>query len=205
MFKWLSKYFATPSQLREAGILGMNRRNFKFIAKYNKRNLYPLVDDKVQTKELAQKFGITTPRLIGTIEYQHEAKKLKDMVKDWESFVIKPAHGSGGKGVLVIKSHDENTFTTPSGRVLSYQEVYQHISNTLSGLYSLGGQYDTAVIEEMVNFSHIFDNYSYQGIPDVRIIIYRGYPRSRLRHQKRKNFKSRHEKSTNNASSRYQC
>ncbi len=176
MFKWLSKYFATPNQLREAGILGMNRRNFKFIAKYNKRNLYPSVDDKVQTKELAQKFGITTPRLIGTIEYQHEAKNLKDMVKDWESFVIKPAHGSGGKGVLVIKSHDENTFTTPSGRVLSYKEVYQHISNTLSGLYSLGGQYDTAVIEEMVNFSHIFDNYSYQGIPDVRIIIYRGYP-----------------------------
>ena len=74
MFKWLSKYFVTPSQLREAGILGMNRRNFKFISKYNKRNLYPLVDDKVKTKELAQKFGITTPRLIGTIEFQHEAK-----------------------------------------------------------------------------------------------------------------------------------
>lgn len=176
MFQWLSKYFASPAELRNAGILGMNSRNFKFIAKLNKRNLYPLVDDKVQTKALALQYGINTPRLIGIIEYQHEVNKLLELVKDWNSFVIKPAHGSGGKGVLVIKSHDLNTFTTPSGRILSYKEIYQHISNTLSGLYSLGGQYDTAVIEEMVNFSHIFDNYSYQGIPDVRVIVYKGYP-----------------------------
>lgn len=176
MFKWLSKYFASPTELRNAGILGMNGRNYKFISKLNKRRLYPLVDDKVQTKALALKFGINTPRLIGTIEYQHEVDKLLPMVQDWPSFVIKPAHGSGGKGVLVIKSHDGKSFTTPSGRVLAYKEIYQHISNTLSGLYSLGGQYDTAVIEEMVNFSHIFNNYSFQGIPDVRIIVYKGYP-----------------------------
>lgn len=176
MFKWLSKYFASPSELYKAGILGMNSRNFKFIAKYNKRRRYPLVDDKVQTKALAQKFGITTPRLIGTIEYQHEVAHFQEMVKDWKSFVIKPAHGSGGKGVLVISSHDDEHYFTPSGRMLAYKDIYQHLSNTLSGLYSLGGQYDTAVLEEMVNFSHIFDEYSYQGIPDVRLIIYRGYP-----------------------------
>ena len=55
MFQWLSKYFASPSELFEAGVLGMNSRNFKVIAAYNKRRLYPLVDDKAQTKELAQK------------------------------------------------------------------------------------------------------------------------------------------------------
>ena len=176
MFKWLSKYFASPKALREAGIMGMNNRNFKIISKHNRRCLYPLVDDKVQTKKLAQQFGITTPRLIGTIEYQHEVGKLLDLVKDWPAFVIKPAHGSGGKGVLVIAAHDGHVFVTPSGKQLLYKDLYQHISNTLSGLYSLGGQYDTAVIEEMVNFSHIFDDYSYQGIPDVRLIVYKGYP-----------------------------
>ncbi len=176
MFRWLSKYFATPSELREAGILGMNRRNFKFIARYNKRCLYPLVDDKVQTKALAFQFGINTPRMIGTIEVQHEVNNLLNIIQGVKEFVIKPAHGSGGKGVLVISGYDGETFTTPSGKKLSYKDVYQHISNTLSGLYSLGGQYDTALIEEMVHFSHIFDDYSYQGIPDVRIIVYRGYP-----------------------------
>lgn len=176
MFKWLSKYFASPKELHAAGILGMNSRNYKYLAKYNKRSLYPLVDDKVKTKELAQKFGINTPQLLGTIEFQHEAGNIIEIIKNHPEFVIKPAHGSGGKGVLVICNYDGESFTTPSGRKLSYNDVYQHISNTLSGLYSLGGQYDIALVEEMVHFSNIFADYSYQGIPDARIIIYKGYP-----------------------------
>ena len=172
MFQWLSKYFASPKALHEAGILGMNSRNFKFISKYNKRRRYPLVDDKVQTKKLAQQFGITTPRLIGTIEYQHEVGKLLDLVKDWPAFVIKPSHGSGGKGVLVIKKHDGQNFYSASGNVLSFKDIYQHVSNTLSGLFSLGGQYDVALIEEAVNFSDVFKDFSYHGVPDVRVIVY---------------------------------
>lgn len=54
--------------------------------------------------------------------------------------------------------------------------MYQHISNILSGLYSLGGKYDVAVLEEMVHFSNQFQDFSYQGIPDVRVIVYQGFP-----------------------------
>ena len=169
MFEKLFSGFASPRRLREAGILGMNRRNYNVIAKNNRRRLYPLVDDKVQTKMLANKIGINTPGLIGVIEYQHEVKNILDIVKNYKEFVVKPAHGSGGKGVLVIKDYTEDAFTTPSGKQISYNELYQHVSNVLSGLYSLGGKYDVAVIEELVHFSDIFDQYSYQGIPDVRV------------------------------------
>ena len=86
------------------------------------------------------------------------------------------AHGSGGKGVLVIKEWKGDTFITASEKRLSYKQVYQHISNILSGLYSLGGRYDVALIEEMVHFSDVFQNFSYQGVPDVRVIVYKGYP-----------------------------
>lgn len=169
-------FFASPSDLRKAGVLGMNARNYDFISKCNKRCLYPLVDDKVQTKTLANQIGINTPGLIGTIEVQNEVKNILDIVKGYREFVIKPAHGSGGKGVLVIKNYENDCFTTASNKKLHYNELYQHISNTLSGLYSLGGQYDVAVIEELVHFSDIFKDYSYQGIPDVRVIVYRGFP-----------------------------
>ena len=168
--------FVLPSRLHAAGVLGMNSRNYKFISRYNQRRLYPLVDDKVQTKTLAQKHGITTPGLIGVIEYQYQVKDLLKIIGNVKDFVIKPAHGSGGKGVLVIKKFSENEFIKASGETLTFNEVYQHISNILSGLYSLGGQYDIAVIEELVHFSNIFKDYSYQGIPDVRIIVYKGYP-----------------------------
>ena len=48
----------------------------------------PLVDDKVQTKTLANKVGINTPGLIGTIEFQHEVKNLLSIIKDYTEFVI---------------------------------------------------------------------------------------------------------------------
>lgn len=175
MFGFLKK-FASPQSLREKGILGMNARNFDIISKYNSRRLYPLVDDKVKTKELAIKYGVKTPNLIGVIEHQHQVKNILEMVKGHNEFVVKPSHGSGGKGVLVIKSFSENSFTLPSGKTISYNELYQHISNILSGLYSLGGRYDFALIEEVVHFSDIFKDYSYQGVPDVRIIVYKGFP-----------------------------
>ena len=168
--------FVSPEKLREAGVLSMNRRNYEVIARHNRRRLYPLVDDKVKTKQLANDIGLTTPHLIASVSAQYEVKNFLNLVKNDKSFVIKPAHGSGGKGVLVIQSYTQNHFRLPSGRVLRYREVYQHISNILSGLYSLGGRYDTALFEEMVHFSDVFKNYSYQGIPDVRLIIYEGYP-----------------------------
>lgn len=176
MFKIFSKIFATPKELRENGVLGMNARNFKFISRYNKRNLYPLVDNKVITKKLAHEYGVNTPKLIGIIEYQHEAKNILNIIGDYKEFVIKPAQGSGGRGILVVKSHDGENFTTASGRTITYNELYQHISNILSGLYSLGGRYDNVVIEELVHFSDIFSNFSFQGVPDVRIIVYKGFP-----------------------------
>ena len=175
MWNWLPK-FCKPSELANAGVLGMNARNFNIIGKYNKRCLYPLVDDKVKTKELANNIGISTPKLIGKIECQYEVKDILKIIEGYSEFVIKPAQGSGGKGVLVISGYDGEIFTTASGRKINYSEVYQHISNILSGLYSLGGKYDTAIIEELVHFSDVFKEYSYQGVPDVRLIIYKGYP-----------------------------
>ena len=175
MFGWFSS-FVSPGRLKEAGVMGMNDRNYSIIARYNKRSLYPLVDDKVQTKILANKIGINTPRMIGVIEFQHQVKNILEIVKGYKEFVVKPAHGSGGQGVLVIRSYTADSFETPSGRKISFKELYQHVSNILSGLYSLGGKYDVALIEELVHFSDIFKNFSYQGIPDVRVIVYKGFP-----------------------------
>ncbi|MBR1399761.1 MAG: alpha-L-glutamate ligase-like protein [Alphaproteobacteria bacterium] len=172
---WL-KIFSYPRKLHEIGVLGMNARNYKVISKCNKRSLYPLVDDKVQTKMLANKININTPKMIGVIEHQYQVKDLPDIVSGHSEFVIKPSHGSGGKGVLVIKQFSDGIFITASEKKLTFKEVYQHVSNILSGLYSLGGQYDVALIEELVHFSNAFESYSYQGIPDVRVIVYKGYP-----------------------------
>lgn len=169
-------WFKTVKAFKEKGVLGMNDRNYSVIAKYNDRSLYTLVDDKVKTKQLANNINISTPKMIGIIEHQYEVNNLLKLIAGYKTFVIKPAHGSGGKGVLVIKNFDGEKFYSASGEVLTFKDVYQHISNTLSGLFSLGGRYDVALIEETVNFSDVFKNFSYHGIPDVRVIVYKGFP-----------------------------
>lgn len=169
-------FLTSPKKLRKAGIVGMNGRNVALIAQNNPRRLYPLVDDKLKTKIILAKADISAPKLLGVVKTQGNVKELEEFLKTIPTFVIKPAKGSGGKGILVITSHKDGKYFKPSGAAISIKDVERHASNTLSGLFSLGGNNDSAMIEEMVEFSDTFDGYSYQGVPDIRIIVYKGYP-----------------------------
>ncbi|GEA49710.1 alpha-L-glutamate ligase-like protein [Vibrio inusitatus NBRC 102082] len=168
--------FTSPFKIRSKGIMGMNQRNHSYIGKYNDRSKFPLVDDKLKTKKIAELHGATTPALIGVIGQQAEVKRIHKMVKEWPGFCIKPAQGSGGKGILVIISHKDGVYTKPSGDTVNEQDVERHISNTLAGLFSLGGKNDVAVVENLIKFDSCFEGYSYEGVPDVRIIVFKGYP-----------------------------
>ena len=167
--------FANPFKLKKLGILGMNNRNINFIGKYNKRGDFPLVDNKLKTKKIALEHNIAVPELLGYIEFQSDVKSFEQHIKNEKGFVIKPAQGSGGKGIFVLKKEGKK-FIKPNGDILQYDDVRRHISNILSGLYSLGGKRDIAVFEKLVNFDDTFEGYSFEGVPDVRVIVYRGYP-----------------------------
>lgn len=47
----------TWKDLTAKGVMGINRRNADYVLKYNKRHLYPVVDDKIITKERALEAG----------------------------------------------------------------------------------------------------------------------------------------------------
>ena len=165
-----------PRALKRKGILGMNKRNHRYIGRYNDRRYYPLVDDKLKTKQVALAHHCTTPQLIGVIDAQYQVPSITDMVRDHQGFVIKPAKGSGGKGILVINGQQNNTYIKPSGQALNTEDVERHVSNILAGLYSLGGKNDVAVVESLIEFDARFAPYSVEGVPDVRIIVFQGYP-----------------------------
>ncbi len=167
---------ASPLRLRRLGVLGMNQRNADFIMRYNPRRLYPLVDNKLLTKELAIQHGIAVPTLYAVVRAQHEGKDLLRLLGDHQDFVIKPAHGSGGNGILVISGRFGNSFRKPSGDLVSLQAMQHHVSNILSGMYSLGGLPDQAIVEYRVRFDPLFEHISYQGVPDIRVIVFRGIP-----------------------------
>lgn len=171
--------FEKARQLREAGVLGLNERNADFIMRCNPRRLYPRVDDKVITKELALEAGMAVPELFGIISNQGEAREFGSIVAERDSFVVKPAQGSGGDGILVVTGRSQrkrNSFRLSSGVLISEGEIAHHISNIVSGQYSLSGNPDRALIEYCVRFDPVFAEVSYQGVPDIRVIVYRGYP-----------------------------
>ena len=182
---WLSSFvqntltknsIGTPSRLNESGILNMNSRNLNYIARYNPRHLLPLVDNKLTTKRMAEKAGVDVPKLIGVIEYQSDIRKLRGILEPLEQFVIKPAKGSGGKGILVITGRDGNRYVKASDESLSFNDISRDVSNILVGLYSLGGKTDIAIIESMIVADPIFNDYSFEGVPDIRVIVFRGFP-----------------------------
>jgi alpha-L-glutamate ligase-like protein len=168
---------ANPFRLHESGTLGMNARNHAFIQAYNPRRYYPRVDDKLQTKLLTRRLGLTAPRLIGVVRFNRQIRDVPVLLKDETEFVIKPTNGSGGKGILIVVGRGENgEYIKPSGEMLDDTDLFRHVSNTLGGLYSLGGQPDCAMIEQYIHFTDAFEGYSYQGVPDVRVIVFQGYP-----------------------------
>ena len=170
--------------LEELGILGINNRVGRYILRHNKRSNYPLVDDKVLTAQRAETWGIAMPQNYMIIENYGSLKNFHLKVQNYESFVIKPANGSQGNGIIVIKEiikEERNGITRilcrrSNDKLMDIEEVKHHISGILSGLYSLKGHSDTAIIQAKIDKHSVFDNYSYGGIPDIRVIVFEGYP-----------------------------
>jgi len=71
----------TWKKLNEKGIMGINQRNADFILKYNDRRNYPLVDDKILTKQRAIAAGISVPQLYGVIRTEHDISTLNKLLK----------------------------------------------------------------------------------------------------------------------------
>ena len=158
------------------GVLGINRRNAEYTLKYNSRDRYPLVDDKLRTKKLAAEAGIAVPQLYGVIETEYQVRRFAEMVAPYEDFALKPSRGSGGNGILVIVGRSKDMYREVDGSLRSREEVGYHLSNIISGMYSLGGQLDKAMIEYRVQFDPVFEAISYQGVPDIRVIVFLGVP-----------------------------
>ena len=167
---------STLKKLLQMGVLGINRRNACYTLGYNKRSLYPLVDDKLKTKELAQKAGIAVPELYASITMTGQVKDLHGQVSGYRDFVIKPAHGSGGEGIMVITGRSGDKYRLASGSLVSREELNHHIYNLLSGLFSLGNQPDQCIVEYCVKIDPVFEAISYSGVPDIRIIVFLGVP-----------------------------
>jgi alpha-L-glutamate ligase-like protein len=167
---WL---LAAARRLKRLGILGMNHRNAACILDHNPRVLYPLVDDKLRMRDLCLRIGVPTPDIYAEIAYHSMLRHLSDYLGDREDFVIKPNRGSAGRGVLVVVGRSGKSYVRHNGELLCLEQIRQHLSDILSGMYSLGGRPDRAMVQQRIRLHPVFASIAYKGIPDIRVILYR--------------------------------
>jgi alpha-L-glutamate ligase-like protein len=163
-------------RLRRAGVLGVNARNADYVLSHNPRSRLPLVNCKLTTKELAREYGIPVPELYGAITMNGEIRNLSRLLTERDSFAVKPAQGAGGDGILVATGRANGHWRRHDGVRLDKRDVDFHLANVLSGMYSLGGRPDRAIVEACVHFDPVFDELTAGGVPDIRVLVYRGVP-----------------------------
>ena len=77
---------------------------------------------------------------------------------------------------MVIVGKEDGYYIKPSGARVSLVDIKNHIQNILAGLFSLGGRRDCALIEYRVKATKIMTDISFQGAPDIRVVMLHGYP-----------------------------
>lgn len=170
--KSLLRFFTDLEATREraAKVLSMNRRNLHFIYTRNDRKNFPLADDKLLAKETLVPAGVRMPETYRVYSYFFELNDLEKDLGPHHDFVIKPAQGSGGNGIIVIVGRSGNDWLGISGKVYTAFDLQKHITDIIYGVYShdLG---DRAVIESRIVQHPVMAELSPLGLADVRIIM----------------------------------
>lgn len=158
-----------------SGILGINARNLDYVAKHNPRVSKKFADNKLYTKNFLSSRGLKAAKLYHVL---HTLSDLKNFNPDVlpEKFVIKPNHGFGGEGIIVIKDKKHNHFVTASEKVLNWETISLHCNSILEGKYAISGTTDQVIIEEYLEPNTELAKYCYKGLPDIRVIVFNMIP-----------------------------
>lgn len=151
-------------------VLGLNRRN-ALIARENPRSAIRLVRDKAETKRRLRIHGIPVPRTLLRVDTPRDVAHA-----DWEAlgdgWVMKPVHGSQGRGVLVVTARTTNGWRRADGTAMSLARVRHHALEILDGAHGSGTP-DSAIVEPILRPHPQLAPLAPVGLPDVRVICHR--------------------------------
>jgi alpha-L-glutamate ligase-like protein len=157
-------------------ILGLNARNMLY-EPLNSRKATRFGTSKLRAKNFLAKHGIGVAKLFAKIETFEELQHF-DWTSAGSTFVVKPANGSAGKGVLVIKRKKKNEMVWIDLENIEYtkEDLQLHSHNILEGEYSTWGSQPIVLIEERVPVHPDLEPIVEVGTPDVRVIVFNKIP-----------------------------
>lgn len=174
---WIKKLKETQKKVNE--VLSINNRNLGYVYPSNKRSDFPLANDKLLCKQTLKQVGVAVPETHFKYGYFYDLKSIAADLASLEDFVIKPANGSAGNGIVVITHREGEGWCSAGGRYYSLQDIKKHISDIIFGAYS-HDMSDYAIIEQRIVQHEMLNSISDLGLSDVRIILYKDQPVSAM-------------------------
>jgi alpha-L-glutamate ligase-like protein len=157
-------------------ILGLNARNRLYLI-YNTRRGRRIADSKLLTKEKLAKANLPTPKVLAVFETPEEVSNFA-----WENlpdnFVLKPASGYGGEGIIIVKKKAKwaGEWRLMDDTIINNSDLRLRALDILAGQFSLHNLPDKAFIEERIKVSKLFQKYAFHGTPDIRVIVFNKVP-----------------------------
>ena len=158
----------------EEDFLGINERNRDFVYHLNPKQHFALADDKVKCKEVLHKQGIACAETYLVVEHIGDIGRAIAHIRQYEKLAIKPANGSGGGGILILRRNESGEWES-GGQLISDEKLYHHMAEILMGMYALGST-DRVLIEECILPHPFFQEIYDEGVPDFRVILLHDQP-----------------------------
>lgn len=157
-------------------VVGINRRNVTLVYPNNPRRHFPIADDKLLAKEHFAKAGVPVAKTIAICEGLFAVRDTVRSLRERSQFVVKPASGSGGSGILVVGERvAEGQWRKAGGDVVTSGQLEKHLADIIFGAYS-NALDDRAFIEERVTPHAFFSELWPDGLCDLRVITLGGEP-----------------------------
>lgn len=157
-------------------VVGINRRNVELVYPNNARRDYPIANDKLLGKVHLERAGVPVPETLVECPALYAVPRVVEQLSAHEHFVVKPANGSGGEGILVVRERlAAGQWRTPSGGVTDTGKLRRHLADIIFGTYS-GQLEDRAFVERRIEPHSFFSTLWADGLCDVRVITLRGEP-----------------------------
>ena len=135
--------------MRARRVLGINARNLLYVHGYNPRRHFPLADDKVLTKAALTAAGVPVPETLAVLSNLVEVSRARPLLEEVGEFVIKPARGRQGGGIVIITGHDSGGFRRSGGNAVPWEDLRRSMGDILFGVYS-AGQTDRVLVERRI-------------------------------------------------------
>ena len=151
-------------------MLGINRRNLDFVFRDHRPGRFRELDDKLLAKAKLERADLAVPRTLAVLRSLTDRPVLDRVLDHEEEFVLKPARGWGGRGILVLRREGE-AWRTPSGRTFDREALHSHAAEILIGGFSLDEAEDAVLVEERIHPDRFFEALYPRGLSDLRVVL----------------------------------